>query len=164
MPYVQIQMSTDQFLAMFREGLQAQLVAVLDREFPVGPAKVMIDRVNVLSTTSVDDSEQTSKPFVWGEYQSDPRGIDPPVDGTSYVIVQPLTLHPALLLDEGTPTPTLQHLPGVPATLKVAVDAWRDADWVPRLFLQPQSFTIDSAPALPGVPDAVVTQVLAQVQ
>jgi hypothetical protein len=162
MPYVQLQMSADKFLAMFREGLQAQLVGLLDAEFPVDSAALMIDRVDILPTTSVDDSQQASTVILWGDYQNAPQGT--PVDRTRYVIVQPLTLHPVLLLDSGTPTPTLQPLPGVPATLRVAVDAWSAADWVPRLFLEPQSFAIDAAPSIPGVPPALVTQVLTQVQ
>jgi hypothetical protein len=79
------------------EGLQAQLVGLLDAEFPMGPVVLIVDLSKFCRQRVADDSQQASTLILWGDYQNAPQGTEVP--RTKYVIVQPLTLHPVLLLN-----------------------------------------------------------------
>lgn len=154
MAFIQLQVSRDKFLEIFREGLQKQIPKLLDAEFPLGPGVLLLDRVEVLPETVIDDSQRGTAGIQWEEPYS--TAISTDVPRNRYYIVQRLRLSAVFLVGAGTPTPSLQALPQVHGTLRVEFDAWSAADWVPRFFLTPESFTLDPLPAIPGIDPAVL--------
>lgn len=163
MSFIQLQISRDQFLEIFRSGLRKQIPTLLDAEIPLPfTGTLLLDGVEVLPETLIDDTQQATAGIQFEERFSNAISADVPRN--RYVAVQPLRLAPVLLTGEGTPTPVFQTLPQVGATLRVEFDAWSGADWIPRLFLTVQSFTLDPLPPLPGVDPTVLEAAKQQVE
>ena len=162
MAFIQLQISRDKFLEILRAGLQEHIPKLLDAEIPLPFGVLLLDRVEVLPDTVIDDSRQDTVGIQFEDRYS--TAISADVPRNRYVAVQPLRLSAVLVVDAGTAAPFFQALPQVDGTLRVEFDAWSSADWVPRLFLTPESFTLDPLAPVPGVDPVALLAAKQQVE